>query len=270
MTTTSLAYYPEAALYHGNIPHVMGTRFNMLFVCHDEATARSYWTDATAVLERLERMLNRFDPESETAAMNRRIAAGKPSPASQEMAHILRLCREYHERTLGLFDITLADLSQLELSPEGMVTPRREGLSVDFGGFAKGYALEQLRQAARRAGIGHAFIDFGNSSIAGMGHHPYGDCWKVSFPDPYSGRVLEEFELRDESLSTSGNTPGYTGHIVTPRTGTPNRERKACTVVARNALDAEVLSTVWMIADTRQQKLISEDFNHIIANTYLL
>ena len=74
----------------------------------------------------------------------------------------------------------------------GVVSVRFDGeeTSLDFGGFAKGYALKKIGVLLREAGVGSAFVDFGNSSILGIGRHPYGPCWRVSLPDPATGNAL--------------------------------------------------------------------------------
>ena len=98
----------------------------------------------------------------------------------------------------------------------------------------------------------------------------YGDCWKVSFLNPYNQSLLKEFDLQDTTLSTSGNTLQYTGHIMNPLTGIFNEQRKASSILSPDPLEAEVLSTVWMIANEQEQKKISEKFNNIQATLYNL
>ena len=141
-------------------------------------------------------------------------------------------------------------------------------LTLDFGGFAKGYALQKIRNILQQENLQNAFIDFGNSSILGMGHHPYGNCWKVSFLNPYNQSILKEFNLKNCALSTSGNTLQYNRHIINPLTGIYNGERKASTVLSPDPLEAEILSTVWMIADHSQREHIAKNFKDIQATLY--
>ena len=93
-----------------------------------------------------------------------------------------------------------------------------------------------------------------------LGHHPHGDCWKVSVMNSFTRLPLAELELRNQTLSTSGNTPSYSGHIVNPQTGEHNTDRKMVTVISGDSLDAEVLSTVLMIASEQQRENISKAF----------
>ena len=60
--------------------------------------------------------------------------------------------------------------------------------------------------------------------------------------------MLDVFALRGQSLSVSGNRPGYTGHIVDPRTGERLTGRLLAAVVSGDPLEAEVLSTAAFVA----------------------
>lgn len=71
-------------------------------------------------------------------------------------------------------------------------------------------------------------------------------------------------------MSTSGNSPQKTKHIFHPINKLFNDEKKLSTIIADNPLDAEILSTVWMIADEEQKHIISNNFNNIQAKVYQL
>lgn len=242
--TDSIEYIAEGQIFHGNVPHVMGTRLDVLMVGVSEEKAVALWKRLCGRVNGLDAMLNRFDPGSEVSKMN---AAEAPLKGrmSDEMSLIVALADEYRGRTCGLFDVVDA-----------------EG-KLDFGGFAKGYFLKECGNMLREEGVGCAFVDFGNSSILGIGHHPYGDSWKVGVVNPFTQKVLTEISLRDSAMSTSGNTPSYTGHIRNPKTGQTCREHKVVTAVATDPLDVEILSTVLMIADEEQKKMIGKEFPEV-------
>ena len=86
------------------------------------------------------------------------------------------------------------------------------------------------------------------------------DCINRLMPF-YTGKILKVFDLKDMCMSTSGNTPHYTGHIVDPRTGRPDSSTRTSVIIARDALDAEVLSTVWLIAGDTAGKDIASGFD---------
>lgn len=240
----------------------MGTRFDALIIGKNRLESHEIWNAIVSELQRLDRIFNRFDERSEVSMINRN-AGDEKVLTSSEMWAILQNCKEYHVCTFGLFDITLNDFTMVSLDERARsVTFLKKDISLDFGGYAKGYALTKLKDIIQEARIQHCFIDFGNSSIFGMGCHPYGDSWKVSVQDPYSpNAILDEFSLQDQALSVSGNTPTYNGHILRPDTREVQYKRKAVTIISDDPLTAEVLSTVYMIADEIEKEQIKKHFN---------
>lgn len=256
-------------MFHGFIPHVMGTRLDVLMIHTDSAHLNRLWLEIIQQLESLDKMLNRFDARSEVAQLNSRSSQNTAS-ISRELEAILQQCSYYYESTLHLFDVTLKDFSRIQLHGNQCISSTDTTFSFDFGGFAKGYALQLIREILEQGDIRHAFVDFGNSSIMGIGHHPYGDCWKVSLLNPYNRQPLDEFNLMNATLSTSGNTLQYSGHIVNPLTGMSNKQKMMATILSANPLDAEILSTVWMIADEKQREQIKKNFSNIKETIYTL
>lgn len=258
---TGGTYYESSKMFHGSLKNIMGTRFDILIIDQNRLESQEIWNDIVFELRRLDRIFNRFDSISETSKINRE-AILEPVHVSPEMWSILRSCQIYYTRTLGLFDVTLKDFSKVLLDEKKhSVTFLKKDISLDFGGYAKGYALVKIKDLIHQAGVQHCFVDFGNSSILGIGHHPYGDSWRVSIKNPYNhDEVLDEISLKDLALSVSGNTPSYTGHIVRPTSGESMKGRKVVSITSEDPLDAEVLSTVFMIANDAEKERITEDF----------
>ncbi len=255
----------KPALFQFSLPRVMGTRLEFLAVGTPDAIVRPVWDAFYAELMELDAMLNRFNGYGEVARLNA-APSQEDVPVSEPLAALLRLAFSYRERTGGLFDV--AGGKPVTLSADNRLT--LGGATLDFGGFAKGYALRLWRDRLRAAGIGCAFTDFGGSSILATGHHPYGDCWKVGVTNPYGGGPVDEWSLRDTSLSTSGNAPSYHGHIVHPRTGLPAEGRRLVSVCAPDPLDAEVLSTALMLAAPSEENALASAFPEAVFRRYSL
>lgn len=239
----------------------MGTRFDIVMLGESRAQSAAVFMDLKRELRRLDSLLNRFDDESEISKLNVRASSGFV-PLSAEVWAILCDCKRYHEITDGLFDVTKDDFSGI-LFREGdrSVSFASGKTTVDLGGYAKGYALLRLQQILSDNNVGQCFVDFGNSSILGVGHHPFGDSWKVSMENPYRrGETVFEIDIRDRALSVSGNRPEYSGHIIHPATKKATDERKAVCVVCKNPLDAEVLTTTLMIAGDKEKNDILKRF----------
>lgn len=234
-------YITEGKIFHGYIPHVMGTRLEMLVVGKDEDDVMPLWNCLHELAFRLDGILNRFAPESEVSVLN---LSDNPHemPMSDELAAIVDLSDEYNDHTDGLFDVTDQDGK------------------FDFGGFGKGYFLRRCKAVFAENNVQCAFVDFGNSSILCVGHHPYGEAWPIGITDPYTRLTVKEVMLTDASMSTSGNTPIYSGHIRNPRTGDLCEGHRIVTVVSDDPLDAEILSTVLMIAPEDQVQSIMSRF----------
>ncbi len=255
-------YYDSSSMFHGFLWDIMGTRFDIVIIGKGKSETGKVWEKTVHELRRLDRMLNRFDEESKVAQINL-TAREHPVEVSEEMWAILMNCRYYHLATLGLFDITLKDFSKIVFNENcRSVYFSHKDMHLDFGGYAKGYALDKIKNILLEADITQCFVDFGGSSILALGHHPYGDTWKVSINNPFAeGEAVDEIALRNESVSTSGNTPSYTRHIIDPFSGEYNEERKLVCAVSRNPIEAEVLTTTLMIAPDDKKKTIIDRFN---------
>jgi len=251
-------YDPARKLFHGSVPLLMGTKLDAIWMGAGQALSLSVWEAMYAEAERLDALLDRFNPSSEVSRLNAAADYGEVM-ADPAVLSLIRIGEQYRVRTGGLFDITRGTCGEgLEIAQDGRFS--LQGGSLDFGGFAKGYFLRQCKGMLQEAGIETAYIDFGGSSILTLGRHPFGDCWRIRVAHPYTGAVLRDIDLVDRSLSTSGNRPGYNGHILDPRTGHAVTLRRIVTAVSPDPLDAEVLSTAAMIADEAELAILRNNF----------
>jgi thiamine biosynthesis lipoprotein len=117
----------------------------------------------------------------------------------------------------------------------------REGMILDPGGIAKGYALDRAEEALRSGGVEAGIIDLISTSVV-IGDKPEaagGPLWIFAIQDPRSAGHLAEFTLSGNTyFSTSGDNQRffeYEGvryhHILDPRTGYPAGGTMAVTVV---------------------------------------
>lgn len=249
-------------MLHAAVDGVMGTRLDIVLLGVGEADGVAMCRRNLQRVEDIEKACSKFLPDSFTTLVNRAepLSVVEVSPLFADM---LLVAGHYRDMTLGAFDVTLGQGYGFTFAAPCQLVIPSSGLSVDFGGMAKGYALGGMIDSLRRDGITDAFVSFGGSSIAAIGSHPAGDGWQVSVSDPYTGRQLRSVTLRDSSMSTSGNTPGYNGHIVSPFTGRAVTGNRLSAVVAASACDAEVLSTAWLVADEKLRAAILANFNDI-------
>lgn len=259
-------YYPDSSLFSASLEKVMGTRFFILLLGKEERQASELWEEVRSLLESGDSVFNRFSSESEVSKVNALLKERGEALLSDVLARSVADCVEFRRRTSGLFDITKD--SKKELAIEGNVL-RAEGAELDFGGYAKGWALRQIMSLLESKGVSAAFVDFGGSSICALGSHPAGDCWSVDLNSPRTGMYLNTFRLRDSSLSTSGNTPAYSGHIVNPITGEANKRNMMVLVEGKDPLVCEVLSTAYMLCHSEElREGMRREFGDYVFNAY--
>jgi thiamine biosynthesis lipoprotein len=134
------------------------------------------------------------------------------------------------------------------------IRSRNPTVLLDFGGVAKGAALDLAMQRLRSMGIQNAIIDAGGdlNVIGSHGDRP----WKVGVRHPQGEGVLAAVELEDgEAIYTSGNYERYRehqgvnySHIINPRTGMPVRHVASVTVIDRVGARADAAATALSVA----------------------
>jgi thiamine biosynthesis lipoprotein len=227
----------------------MHTRIDLAFCNLPEATGVELSDAIGKEIGRLDQLLNRFDPSSEIAAVNRHPEKGRGEVSvSDEFFHIIRLCLDYNRATMGYFDVTVNSASHYRDGIRGIALCEAHStlafahpdIRLDLGGFAKGYALDRCRGVVERFCCTDALLSFGNSSVMAIGNHPAGKGWPVSTEnDP-----LQPLTLCDEFLTTSGNGRRATKpHIFSPATGTYIEHRRQVSVRTDSGAWGEALST---------------------------
>jgi len=259
-------FYPSSGLYHVSLPLLMGTRLDVLMFGDDKQQLEGVWDVTEAELKRLEKMLNRFDDDSEVAKVNSD-AQFSSVQLSDELWAIVQDCYRYYEMTDGCFDVTLSDFGKVTMMEEShSISFDKYGLLLDFGGYAKGYALKCVRRYLDKAGVKRALVNFGNSSVLAMGTHPYGDSWPIGIEDPFTGAAMMTINLCDTSMSVSGNTPSHKQHIVSKDTSGLVAGDVMVAVACDDPVDAEVLTTAWIASGKDEMPDWVEKFN--LKNTY--
>lgn len=247
----------------------MHTRLEVVLVGVAEPLARELAEAIEADTADMERRFNRHAAAAGLNVVNAR--GGMEAVAvDDDLFMALELCEAFRRGTDGYFDITAC--SESEVSGSGNVgytldtaahTVRLHGAGalLDMGGFAKGYALERLRRRVAEAGVEKAVLNFGDSSITAIGHHPYGDWWPIGV-DPDAGRsgVAHEFHLRDSAISVSGRGRGGEYHIFDPHSGEKVVREETIVVEGRSALVCEVLSTALYAAPAARRKGIIDRY----------
>ncbi|MGM0532334.1 MAG: FAD:protein FMN transferase [Bacteroidota bacterium] len=267
-------------LYHNNF-FTMGTRMDLIFWGLERRFAHSVFQSIFNETNRLESVLSRFDEDSLISHIN--ASAGiQPVEITDELFSLLSMSCQYQKLTNGLFDITalpliqalslnnqqneeivhkareLTGIDKMKLDRENQTAYlEKKGMQIDLGGIGKGVALEHIDRILDNQSISNAFISFGESSVLAKGQHPYGDCWKIGIRHIADNQQnVYSLNLKDVSLSTSGNTSEELRDIVNPKTGKSPDKVSTTSVVSKSPVDAEILSTALLLASDENKKQI--------------
>ena len=145
--------------------------------------------------------------------------------------------------------VSFVDFERLELKNQ-RARVNIDGLLIDLGGAAKGYAVDHAISKLRAAGIENGLIEAGGD-IRYWGKKPDGTSWRIAVQHPRKpGSFIEVDDLGLEAIATSGDYQQYFllddrryHHILDPRTGWPSTPTISTTVWAQNTMDADILAT---------------------------
>lgn len=251
----------------------MHTRIELVATGLDEGISRELAASIEAEIKAMEHRFNRFDDTSPLTVVNMR-AAQDAVHVDDELFMALELCEAFRRSTGGYFDIATSSAATDEgyamsylLDPKAhTIMFAHKGVSLDMGGFAKGFALEQARRMVQQAGAENALVNFGNSSVAAIGHHPYGDCWSVGVEHTkVKGTMAREIKLNGSAMSVSGRNSDGVYHIVNPVTGGFVAGDELVIVEGRSALVCEILSTALYAAPRAQRTSIMKQYDGYLA-----
>jgi thiamine biosynthesis lipoprotein len=259
--------------------HAMGTTVSLLL---PEARSSDGKRAVQALFEEWEETLSRFRPDSELSCLNGH--AGATVAVSPLLFHVLQTALEAAESTDGAYDPTLqrqiTDLGYDRTFDEVIATEEHDGhllelpagdaeratpgggwrrirldrqrgevtlpgdVGVDFGGIAKGLAVDESLVRLRLIGIEAAMVNAGGDlSVRGL--PPQLDCWPVVVQGIDRAWTIP---LRNGAIATSGIARRHWSqngserhHLIDPKTGMPAASGLwAVSAVARVCGQAEV------------------------------
>jgi FAD:protein FMN transferase len=259
----------------------MGTTISMLLPADRAESGVQIVRDLFAGWEQT---LSRFIPESELSQLNQQ--AGTPVAVSDLLYTVLATALTAAKATGGVYDPAMLDqlvkigydrtfdnLQAVDFDPiiPGEPGGRWRGIKVnpiyrqvtlptgvklDFGGIAKGMAVDAALERLRQNGISPAMVNAGGD-IAVSGLPPTEDTWLIAVP----GQVHHwSLPLHHGAIATSGiahrhwrqgNTLRH--HLLDPRTGLPAQsDLWSVTVVTDRCEQAEVAAKVAFILGSRR------------------
>ncbi len=277
-TLAALAWMRATAAEYRASSYVFGTVVAITVVDGDTALAREAVGQVFREFDRMHRELHAWKA-GELAALNQAIASGKKNiRTTKEIAALIRETQRLAARSEGLFNPAIGKLVGLwsfhrdkpggplpdpeeiariiranprmsDLSAQGdAVTSKNPAVQLDFGGYAKGYALDRAADILREDGIKNALVNAGGNIIA-LGRYA-GRPWRVGLESPRGKGILGAIDLVDgEAIGTSGDYRRYYeiggkryAHVIDPRTGYPVSGVQSVTVLVPPRAGAGALS----------------------------
>jgi thiamine biosynthesis lipoprotein len=156
-------------------------------------------------------------------------------------------------------------LTDLHINQQNILHTDNQEVSLNFGAFAKGYAITLSIQRLQTLNIHNAVINAGGD-LSVIGQH--GDRpWNIGIRDPRQNSILASVEVQNnESVFTSGDYERfyiYQGkryhHILDPRTGYPTQDAQSVTVIHQNAGRADAAATALFVAGSKDWQDIARN-----------
>jgi len=249
----------------------MGTRI-YVEAWHDDPVRGEQAIDAVMVdMHRIDALMSHYKPDSQLSQINAR-AAREPVAVDPELFELIRTSVRFSELTEGAFDITYASVgylydyphhvhpteAQVQAALPGInfrnlildpaqhsVKFAREGMRIDLGGIAKGYACDRGVEILERFGIRNAVVTAGGDTRL-LGDRR-GRPWLIGIRHPDDkDKVVLTLPLADVGISTSGDYERYFDeggvryhHIIDPKTGHSPSGVRSVTIIGPTATDTE-------------------------------
>jgi len=157
-------------------------------------------------------------------------------------------------------------LAQLEIRGE-RVASHNPRLQLDFGGVAKGAAIDAALDRLQAKGVHDAMLNLGgNLAAMGSADGPNARPWAVGIRDPTGTGLLATLQTKGrEAVVTSGSYERFRlldgeryTHILDPQRGTPAADIVSVTVVHRSATLADAAATALLVAGPLHWQVIAE------------
>ena len=234
--------------------------------------------EAETLIGSLEEQVSVTDEHSDIYAIDHTGSGSLSGNAAELMEQALELCR----RTGGALDISvypivrawgfttgsyqvpdeetiqsllpLVDYTQIQYDAATGVVTLPEGMEIDLGSVAKGYAGQLAAQMLREHGVQSALLNLGGN-VQTVGTKPDGSPWQIGIKDPQGEDAMMVLSVEDQAVVTSGGYERYFEqdgqtywHIMDPSTGHPaDSGLLSVTIVGDEGVVCDGLSTALFV-----------------------
>ncbi len=282
---------------------VMGTFARVVAVAEDSSTTQKCIDAALAQINKVDELMSDYKGGSEISLVNKN-GFKQPIQVSLPTYEVLKKSIEFSKLTDGAFDITVGPLVDLfHSAEENEIFPDKEqiaqtklkvgfeklklddqnktvqftveGMRLDLGGIAKGYAVDKAIEAMQSSGAIGGMVDLGGD-IRCFGTPSKGKKnWLIGLQNPNAeqdttGRdVVLKLKLIKGAIATSGDYQQYVliegkrqSHIMDRLTGKSAKGLSSVTIIAGNATNADALATAVSVMGAEKGLALIEKLSH--------
>ncbi|NIA17267.1 MAG: hypothetical protein GWO86_02855, partial [Planctomycetes bacterium] len=217
---------------------VMGTFARVVVIAADEKTGLECVRAAFEKIQLVDELMSTYKPTSQISKVNAK-AFDEPVVVDELVFDLLEKSVVYSKKTGGVFDITVAPLSDLwKEAEDANLLPSDEalaaakakvgfdklrldtehrsvkftvrGMKLDLGAIAKGYSIDLAVEAAKKHGALGVMVDIGGD-IRCFGQTPRGKkYWVIGLQNPVvvgdnGQNIIDRLKIFNMSVTTSGN-----------------------------------------------------------------
>lgn len=274
---------PSERQFHQDF-FIFGTLIGVTLWHDDETAAHQAFQDLQGRFMEMHRDWHAWEPGMLTE-INEAFANGETATADEDILLMIRRSQEYERASDGRFNPAIGGLirlwgfhtsdypvlgpppsaesiagllaehpSSLDIRIDGYaVQSDNPAVLLDFGGIAKGLAIDIACSVLRERGIENAIVNAGGDlrAIGSHGARP----WNIAVRAPGGGVVASIETGRDEAIFTSGNYERFREddqerypHILDPRTGWPVTDLSSVTVITTEGILADAAATAITVA----------------------
>jgi thiamine biosynthesis lipoprotein len=279
----------------GGFRITMGTFARIMVVAENQQQADKAINAAFDEIFHIDELMSDYDPNSQLSQINQH-GFDQPVSVDAELFEVLTAAKLYSCLSDGAFDITIGPVVQLwRKANEDSAVPTaealqkakecvgyqnlildaekqtvrfaKEGMFLDLGGIAKGYAIDTAIEILQAAGIEGAMVDIGGDlrcfgiPVNGKKH------WLIGLQDPTvdDEKILLTLNMDDRAVATSGDYRRFVmiegqkhSHIVNPAIADSAQDLSSVTIIAPTAMQADALATAVSVLGSEKGLLLIE------------
>lgn len=284
---------------------LLGTLIEGKVVVSDISFGKKVLYKAFKEIERIDSLYSIQNPNSLLNYVNSN-AYKETIPLDSDSFKLFERAIYYSKKYEGLFDITIGKLTELwgfnsdreikipdsaiirkyidfvdykyiELDNKSRtIRFKKEGILLDLGGIAKGYAVDRAAKIVQRFGIKNFFIDAGGDLFV-SGSNSQGQDWNIGIKHPRkTNDYIASFRATDIGIATSGDYERFAiiegkryHHILDPRNGFPGDKAQSVTVLLPNVEEATVLAKyIFLVGvDSFSKHKLANDVPYLVVDS---